>query len=265
MRRLTMAKTASTEVTTAVNTLPPHLLNLVSDDAGKGISTAQEDNLVPLIYILQALSPQVNKRNPSHIEGAEAGSIWLRNSSSPIVDGEKGILFQPCYFTKDWVEWVPRDAGGGYVARHREFPSTAKKVADAKNPNKVKIIMPNGNELIETRYHIGFAITEAGPLPYVIPMVSSGHTVSRQWMFLMNAKHHNGKKLPSWACLYRLKTKERSNAAGTWFTWDVADGGWVSSPDDYARGKTLYEAFCSGQKTIAEEENITHHEDDQVM
>lgn len=260
----------NTELTTVKslhNAVPAHLAGLVLEDAGKGISTAQEDNLVPLIYILQALSPQVNKRNPSYIEGAEAGSIWLRNSASPIVDGEQGILFQPCYFTKDWVEWVPRDAGGGYVARHREFPAGAKKSADPKNPNKVKYIMPNGNELIETRYHIGFAITDAGPLPYVIPMISSGHTVSRQWMFLMNAKHHNGKKLPSWSCLYKLRTKERSNAAGTWFTWDVSDGGWVSSPDDYARGKTLYEAFSSGSKAIAEDD-ISHgsvHEDDQVM
>lgn len=230
--------------------LPADIMDFVAEDLGKGVSTAQEDNLVPLIYVLQALSPQVNKRNPSYIEGAEPGSILLRNAPRPVVDGEEGVLFQPCYFSKDWVEWVPRDSGGGFVGRHAELPSEAKKTADPKNPNKVKYVLPNGNELIETRYHVGFALVDGAALPYVIPMTSSGHTISKQWMVLMNGKQHNGKPLPSFAGLYRLRTKERSNTAGTWFTFDVSDAGFVHSREDYERGKALYMAFASGEKVM---------------
>ena len=236
---------------TKVAGLPATLVERMQIDAGKGVSTAQEDNLVPLIYVLQALSPQVNKRNSEYLEGAEPGAIWLRNSPTPIVNGDEGIIFQPCHFSKDWVEWVPRDAGGGFVGRHPACPADAKRQEDPKNPNKVKFVRPNGNEVMETRYHVGFVVTANGPLPYVIPMSSSGHTASKQWMFMMNSKLlANNKKAASFAYLYRLKTKQRTNALGTWFTWDISDEGMVQTVDEYDRGCTLYEAFASGAKQV---------------
>lgn len=220
-------------------------------DAGKGTSQAQEDNLVPLIYILQALSPAVNKRKPEYIEGAEAGDIWLRNASQQLVKGEDGILFQPCFFSKDFVEWVPRDSGGGFVGRHQEMPDDVKREEDKKNPNKVHFFRPNGNEVIETRYHVGYVHLESGArLPYVIPMASSGHTVSRQWMFMMNSIQIANGIAPSFSRLYRLKTKERTNTQGTWFTWDITDEGWVQSPEDYAKGRALEVAFSDGAKAM---------------
>lgn len=228
--------------------VPAFMKGRMERDAGKGVSTAQEDNLVPLIYILQAQSPQVNKRNAAYIEGAEASDIWLRNAPDPIVRGDTGFLFQPCFFNKDWIEWVPRDSGGGFVARHLELPQDAKKIEDPKNPNRVKYIRPNQNEVVETRHHVGYVITENGPLPYVISLSGSGHTVSRQWMFMMNGAQIDGQKAPSFAKLYRLKSKERSNAAGTWFAFDVKDEGWVETDTDYQRGLELHDAFVKGEK-----------------
>lgn len=217
---------------------------------GKGVSTAQEDNLVPLIYILQPLSPQVDKKKPSFIEGAEPGSIWLRNAAKPIVGGDEGIIFQPCFFDKDWVEWIPRDNGGGFVARHRELPKNAERIEDERNPNRVRyVIKETGNEIIETRYHIGYVISADGPLPYVIPMSSSGHTVSRGWMMKMNSKKIGAKKAHSFTYLYRLTTVQRTNKAGTWYTWDVQDAGWVQKEEDVVRGLELHEAFFGGLKT----------------
>ena len=71
--------------------LPAALADMMEKDAGKGVSTAQEDNLVPLIYVLQANSPQVNKRDERYIEGAEPGDFWLRNAPQPIVKGAEGV------------------------------------------------------------------------------------------------------------------------------------------------------------------------------
>ena len=242
-----MAKEVATKE--AVGGVPAALATRMQADAGKGVSTAQEDNLVPLIYLLQALSPQVNKRGNDYIDGAEAGSIWLRNSPHPIVNGEVGILFQPCHFHKDWVEWVPRDSGGGLVARYENLPKDAKSVVDDKNPNKVRFVTPNGNEVMETRYHAGYAILDDGTaLPYIIPLTSSGHGISRQWMFMMNSHATaDGSVVPSWARTYRLKTKQRSNAAGTWFTWEVSEGDWVNDAA-YERGARLFKAFETGTK-----------------
>ncbi len=238
--------------------LPAELAGAMAADAGRGVSTAQEDNLVPLIYVLQTNSPQVNKRDERYIEGAEPGDIWLRNATHPIVRGDEGFLFQPCYFTKDWVEWVPRDSGGGFVGRHDDVPTDAKKTADPKNPNKVRFERPNGNEVKETRNHMGYAVTPDGALAYAIPLTSSGHTVSREWMGLMNRQRipGSGEKPASWAVYYKLRTKMRHNKDGDWFVLVAENAGlggepmWVPSLADYERGKALHEAFASGAKKV---------------
>lgn len=244
-----MAQAKKQVATKEQGALPAHLAKKMEEHSGEGVSSKQEDNLVPLVYILQAQSPQVNKRSADYIDGAEAGHIWLRNAPHPIVPGDTGILFQPCHFSKDWVEWVPRDNGGGFVARHEDRPPEAEETKDPQNPNRVKYVMPNGNEVIETRYHAGFVVLDDGSvLPYIIPMSSSGHSVSRQWMFMMNSNQlPKGDIAPSWSKLYRLKTKERSNAAGTWFTWDISDAGWVDE-EAFDRGTALFNAFNTGEK-----------------
>ena len=239
-----------------VSGVPSALADMMERDAGRGVSKDAADNMVPLIYVLQAQSPQVLKRNPAYIEGAEAGSIWLRGIMDPIVDGEVGIIFQPCFFSKDWVEWIPREDGGGFVGRHPTKPGDAERVEDAKNPNREKWVRPNGNQLRETRYHAGLVHgIGSSPLPFVIPMSGSGHSVSRSWMFLMNSKQlPSGATAPSYGQLYKLTTKLRTNAQGEWFTWDVADAGWVSNPRDYEMGVSLHNAFDTGARTAAHEE-----------
>ena len=216
--------------------------------AGKGVSTAQEDNIVPLISLLQALSPQVNKRANEYIEGAEAGAIWLRNAPNPIVDGEVGFQFQPCAFERCVNEWIPRESGGGFVARHPVMPGDVRRVEDPKNPARSKFVRPSGNECIDTRYHAGFVLTDHGALPYVIPFTSSGHTVSKQWMSLMGSHVlPNGQPYPSFARSYRIKTRQRTNAAGTWFVLDISDDDFVDDAQ-FEKGAQLNSAFAAGAK-----------------
>lgn len=231
---------------------PPFLADRVRSDAGKGLSKSQDDNIVPLIYLLQALSPQVNPRSPEYLEGAAPGDIWLRNTPNPIVKGDKGLLFQPCHFSKDWVEWVPRVRGGGFVERHADRPHDAeqREVMGDGGP-AMRWVRPNGNEVIETRYHVGYAMPEgATPMPFVIPMTSSAHTVSRQWMFAMNSKRIGDQSASSWYCFYLLKSKERSKNNRTWMTWDISDAGWITNEEEYARGAALHEAFAKGEKVV---------------
>jgi len=253
----------------ALSTLPDFMK---PEDAGMGVSTDPEDVLVPLIYVLQPLSPQVLKGNAKQVKGAEAGDIWLRGAAQEIIPGDEGVLFQPCSFTKDWVEWVPRDLGGGLVARHAMCPETAESHISDKG--KSVWILPSGNEVIETRYHSGFVFLDSGArLPYVIPLSSTGHTVSKMWNSLMTqALLPDGRIMPSFACLYRLKTKMQTRKDQSWFNLDISIAGdtsveppWPGCPPaealirnemDYARGKALAEAFNSGTKSAALDEAV---------
>ena len=217
-------------------------------DSGKGVSQAQEDNIVPLLTVLQALSPQVSKRDPSYVEGAEPGDMLKRNSvHGPLVKGTEGTIFQPCFFSKVWIEWKPNK--GGMAGRHQERPSDAEEVEEMINGKpKKKWVRANGNYVEETREHVGFADNE----PYVLPLKSSGHTVSRAWMQQMNQQIIPGttKIAPSFAKKYRLTTVERSNNDGTWYIIKPEDAGWVTK-EEYQRGKSLHEAFSRGEKQAA--------------
>lgn len=229
---------------------PPSLASKLAEraerDSGKGLSTDRDDNVVPLVRRLQALSPQCNKKGMDYVRGAEPGDVWLKDVA--LIKGEEGFLFQPCAFWKDIVEWRPREQGGGYVGRHDEIPGDAEEEIDERSGRAV--YTRNGNELVDTRYHAGFIILKDGrALPYVIPMKGTDHQVSREWMTRMNAKRlASGKSQPPWMNLYLIKTKDRTNPSGTWSTWEILDDGEIQTEEEYERGLGLNEAFSDGTK-----------------
>jgi hypothetical protein len=208
----------------------------------------------------------------------------LKNTAEPLADGETGVIFQSCHFYKKWVEWIPRENGGGMAGQYDELPDDVEQQRDLKSPNNIQYIRPNGNEVIETRYHPGYlyqgfrwveepsgedpgSYEYDSAIPFVVSFSRTGHTVSRGWMFNMNnqvyPKHYGGvagQKAASFAQLYRLTTKERTNASGTWFVFEPNLEGWVTQPEDLDRGITLYEAFAKGDKQ-AEAPEAEHRED----
>lgn len=261
MAKATAAKTTGTSVPAktggAATSLPAHLRDKIKADAGKGISEQADDSLVPLLVVLQALSPQVMKQKPEYLKNAEAGDIWTKNAPHPVVKGEVGILFQPCSFYKNVVEWIPKNkdgSGGGYVGEHPVMPADAKEVADKDDPERKRMMSPRGTEYVETRNHAGIVYTDDGQaFPYLIPLSSSGHSVSRQWMFMMKSKAIEGTKVPSFAVLYRLKTILRTKGTYNWHVIDPKEGGddgevlWATE-EQYEAGKALHDAFAAGEK-----------------
>ena len=50
---------------------------MFEQDASQGLENmAQDDLALPFLRILGQLSPQVNKRDPKYVEGAEPGMIY---------------------------------------------------------------------------------------------------------------------------------------------------------------------------------------------
>lgn len=231
---------------------PPAVLKTaMANDAGKGLSTKSEDNIVPLVRLLQALSPACQRSKPSdYIEGAEPGDILLKGIA--LVKAKDGLVVQPAFFHRAFVEWKPNRSG--FVCQHEELPVDTKEVPDPRDNTKNILVRANGNIIQETRYHSVFVYLPGrqSPLAFVIPFTSTGHTVSKSWMFLMNSISLNGKRAPSWSRLYRLVPKLRQKDNNEWFVFEPIDLGWVPDEPTYNIGKQLYESFASGEK-VAEE------------
>src|SRR5215472_541148 len=225
-------------------------------EGGAGTSTSRDDNLMPLLYVLQPLSPQLDEENASYLEGAKAGMIMLRNSPTPLVET---CIFQPTNYWKEWVEWIPRESGGGLVARwvvpdHCATDEQAftflKSVAPDVTKRDNAFYRSNGNVVKFTRIFAGgIHIPGSPPQAYVIPLTSTGHTVARGLMSLINQKKRkDGRTYDSFAFGYMLRTVKRKNAKGTWWVLapeDVRDKNGAlagrADPETYAWGKMLHD------------------------
>ena len=235
---------------------PAELLARYRQDAGKGISTDPQDKLIPLIYLLQTNSPQVVEQSDRYVQGAVPGAFWLRNTPvDPIIYGDDGMEFMPCYAYKEWVEWG-RPRGTGLVDRHKYRPRDAvKKVVPTDDGGTRNAwMLKNGNEVVETRYHIGYVLNHPSgrPLPYCIPLKGTGHTFSRMWTTVMDGIQEGDCILPSWACSYRLTTRYRRQGTYAWFQIELAEG---EAPEYvptelYELGSRMNTAFERNEKTV---------------
>jgi hypothetical protein len=246
---------------------------MMTQDSGKGVSTAAEDNIIPLIYILQAQSPQCLKQKPECIKPgigknatAVAGNVWPRGTKT-LIDGEEdGLPVIPVAFSKWWTEWKPNR--GGYAGRHaydslsetKGRPEGAELVEDPKKPGKFAWELPSGNNVVETREHAVLAKIDGTWQGCVVSMSGSNHTASRTWMGLMKNKKIPGtdKRAPSFAYVYCGRTIPKTNADGDWYGWQMEDGmgdgeetfilDIDGGTDLYKMARQLNDDFMSGKK-----------------
>lgn len=229
--------------------------------AGKGISDRQEDNVVPLVYLLQSNSPQTQKGAEKYIKGATGGAIWLRNSpeGENLYDGEEGMVFQPCHFSVCWIEWLPNR--GGFVARHANKPEAAV-LADVEREDGTvgkRWELPNGNVVAESREYSGFVYREGSDrgsdMPYTVPFGGTNLTVAKQWMTSMrNEKLTSGERAALFVNKYRIRTKLRSRGKFNWFVYEFEKIGPVETVEEIERGNALADAFSTGVKQSAAHE-----------
>jgi len=192
-----------------ITELPAELMDVTEQDAGRGVSFKQEDQLIPLIYVLQTNSPIVDERGTSYIEGAKPGHFWLRNAIQPIADGEDGITVVPCGMQRTWIEWLPNRQG--FVTRHMAVPEdleTRVMRGDDGRERNVTVRGGNGNILQDTREF--YLLVEAGDSwqPYVFPCAGTKHSFAKQWQSRYHQFRHPRTKqvLPSFSRKYLLTT-----------------------------------------------------------
>lgn len=193
--------------------------------AGAGFENQDSsDYSIPFLEVLQGQSPELET-----IEAAKPGHI-INKVTQDVTAGKDGIVFVPCYTQHVFVEWVPRDAGGGLVNVH-ELDSDVVAQAKASGQRTGKIILENGNELIETFYVYGIQVLEDGTSAQaVIAFTSTKIKKYKAWMTkarTVQMRLPDGRKInpPLFAHRYRLTTFKDRNKHGEWYNWEPAFDG----------------------------------------
>ena len=204
----------------AVSTFDDNLLS-----GGTGLEeTTTEDYAIPFIRVLQPLSPQLQKQNGSYVEGASAGDLY-NTVTNMYYDGEKGISIVPCAYNKKYIEWIPREKGGGLINANHDISILSKCTRDASR----RVYTPEGNEIVETAQYF-VLVLEPEPQQAVLAFTSTQLGVSRKWLSMLRmARVQNNKgesvQAPMFANTYKLSTITQSNDKGSWNGYSINQEG----------------------------------------
>jgi len=254
---------SKTEITASEqdNQLPAELMAEMEDHGDLGYSEKSDDSLIPIVAILQDNSGEVKKKHDRHIEGCEAGDLIIRSLKmifkadlASDEEGNDGILFQPCGFQHMLVQWRGEAGEGQIITQYpfEECPEEAEEREDPENPGKMELAMPNGDRLVDTRYHYGNIIEANGELlPCVIPFGGTNHTVSRQWTSLMKRKKTpSGKKAPSFFNAYRLGSVFRQKGQQSWYSYTMKEEGPITDKDTLVSGFEMLKAIAEQKISV---------------
>jgi len=249
-----MSNAVTTKQETAVST---DVMDDLMEFAGEGAAFDSSEMQIPFVRLLQALSPQLNKKKADFIEGATAGDAF-NNVTGQYWDGEKGLTVIPCFQTTKYLEFVPRDLGGGFKG---EIPANSPLLQQTTRSGS-KEILPNGNELVKSDQHFCLIVEEDGAFqPVVIDMKSTQLKVSRRWktqISMKKIKHPKTGQLftpPVFATTWRLYSVEESNDQGSWNNWQVESLGIVEDRDLMLEAKAFRDSVSAGEVKAAPEED----------
>jgi hypothetical protein len=231
---------ASKKKTTDVVAVDPNANALVpaidyGEDFGSGLDDVGRDEAgIPFLKILQAQSPEVIGPN-GKIEGARAGLI-LNTGTQELLES---ITIVPALRQHVFVEWRPKNQGGGLVALHQPgiemveaaIAENARAIEAGENsrkkPGKMKygeFYTPEGNELVETYYVFGVILDNDNPAGIVVlPFASTAIKVYKK-QFISRARYcmvddGSGRKRnpPIYAHRVVVTAGQESGDGFTWF------------------------------------------------
>lgn len=117
-------------------------------DSGAGLeNTRPEERKPAFLYLLQTTSKAVNRGMAEHVDGAEAG-MFLSTGSGRVFEA---LDFIPIKRETAYVEWVPIEAGGGFVGAHDPDSEFVRQYIRSDRDRFRKIETEDGNQLIQTQ------------------------------------------------------------------------------------------------------------------
>jgi len=247
----------ASEVATKKNAeLSTDLMDDILEFAGEGAAFGADEMQIPFIRALQALSPQLNKKKPEYIDGAEQGDLF-NTVTGQVWKGEEGVTIIPCYQVTKYLEFTPRDMGGGF----RGEISPTNPVLQQTTRQGSKELLPTGNELVKSDQHYCLVLDGEGSFqPAMIDMKSTQLKVSRRWktqIAMQKIKHPKTGQMitpPLFATEWKITTVEESNDQGSWFNPSVEKVGLVGERDLMLEAKAFRDSVAAGDaKAVAEE------------
>ena len=231
-----------------------------------------DDVSVPFLAIFQKGSPQVEEDNPKYVKGAKAGMLFNTASGAMYEGKETGVCVIPVHRTRQYIEWIPKDDGGGLVAVYEpDAPEVTAVLGRERQYGKVAI--HEGNELVETFSVFALCVAADGTFERVIISFASSQIATyKRWMTKaqnVTVLTPDGRRRipPMFAHRYRLGTVFHQKKENTWFKFTIefdhgdARGSRLSPNSElYHAAKAFRSLVTAGRITAAYEQSGADHD-----
>jgi hypothetical protein len=234
-------------VVPAKNNLPSTEVLDFSADAGLGLEGAGKDSFaLPFLAILQGLSPQIET-----VEGAKPG-LFINTITNGL---SASINVVPVAFQRRYLEWKPREKGGGFCGSHDVV--SVETDPSIKKDNKGQLVNEEGNILKDTRMHYVLIVNDDGSYnPALISMSSTQVKKSKRWLSMIRSvQSKDGKgntfNPPSFSHVYELTSLKEQNDKGTWYGYEIHSGQPVTDGALYKAAKDFHAQVSAGTVVVS--------------
>lgn len=215
------------EVTKTQDQMPSY----IKQGQSRGNENVNNDDLqLPRIDVLQALSPQINKKKDEYIEGAEVGMLFntLTGELYP-----EGVSFTPVSFVKRHLVWVDRkkDSDGGLRGMFESEAEAEAFIQGQDDEDKL--------EVVATAEHL--IVLDDGE-EVILSMAKSKMKVSRKFNSLvrLNGGDRFGRR-------YIMTSADDKSSQGEFQNIKIDNDGFPTE-EVYLKAEALYEAIAGGTK-----------------
>lgn len=199
-----MAKTEKA----AQGAVPEFLAGAIPDM--KGFEQISSQTMaIPFIRLLQPGSPQVKKKDPTYVEGAEEGNWFNTLTKAVLGDMIRVVVLK---FDRMFIEWRPDRQGlAGY-----HTPENAERIATTKEFGNWRTA--NGNILAETYIYMVLVLGHEAEGPAVISLSSSAIKIAKEWNRLMVTQiMDDGRRAAPYFLVWELGVEYVTNEKGSWY------------------------------------------------
>jgi hypothetical protein len=195
-------------------------------DAGAGFEEMNQEHFsIPFLNILQKMSPSCDEDSPTYVPGAKAGKL-VNSVTQTLYEGKDGVKFIPVHSTHNFVEWRPREQGGGVMAIHEPESAVVRHARQQAGGNWAKLKVGD-HDLVETFAVYGLLLNDDESFEsVVVNFASSNIRAYKRWMTTARSiqiRTEDGRRInpPLFSHVYRVRTQFQENNKGSWYSYNV--------------------------------------------
>lgn len=183
----------------------------------------RSEQIIPRLKILQPLSPEVQEDGNQYIPGAKPG-MFYNTASNKLTPGQEGIIAVVIGHSKQTIEWMPREKGGGLV-KIWGADEGWKRNCEEEEWTKLNPTTKDGHTIDKQR---SFLILDVNPKtgetdPSFFNFRSTGNRAANLLATMLTQnriKLSNGNTItpPFYYFTYKFTLDKLTNQKGTWWS-----------------------------------------------